>query len=139
MNNRYAITGCAIALGGLLSGGALAQEGAAMTFFVTNVGLGDGANLGGLEGADAHCQSLAGAADAGDRTWRAYLSTIAMDGQPGVNARDRIGDGPWHNAAGVQVAAGLDELHSEATNINKETALSEAGDRPQEIHLRPLG
>jgi len=128
MNNRYAITGCAIALGGLLSGAAFAQEGApALTFFVTSVGLGDGANLGGLEVADAHCQSLAGAADAGDRTWRAYLSTVAMDGQAGVNGRDRIGEGPWHNAAGVQVAASLDELHSDAANINKETALSEAG------------
>ena len=76
-----------------------------MSFFVTSVGKGDGGNLGGLTGADAHCQQLAAAAGAGDRTWRAYLSTSASGNQPAVNARDRIGKGPWHNARGAQIAS----------------------------------
>lgn len=95
-----------------------------MSFFVTSVGLGDGANLGGLEGADAHCQALAEAAGAGDRTWAAYLST---QGAEAVNARDRIGQGPWVNAAGVEIAASVDDLHGEANGITKETALGETG------------
>jgi hypothetical protein len=95
-----------------------------MSFFVTSVGLGDGANLGGVEGADAHCQSLAQAAGAGSRTWRAYLST---SGEGAVNARDRIGPGPWVNAKGVQIAANVEELHSDANKINKDTALDERG------------
>ena len=92
-----------------------------MTFFLTSAGPGDGANLGGLEGADAHCQSLAGAAGAGSKDWRAYLSTDT------VNARDRIGDGPWHNAKGVLIAEGVEHLHSPGANIDKETALDENG------------
>ena len=96
-----------------------------MSFFVTSVGVGDGANLGGLEGADAHCQSLAEAAGAGDKTWVAYLST---QGEGAVNARDRIGEGPWVNAQGTQIAADVDELHSEANDITKETALNEVGE-----------
>jgi hypothetical protein len=103
----------------------LAQEASPeMSFFVTSAGLGDGANLGGLEGADAHCQSLAQAAGAGDRTWAAYLST---QGDGAVNARDRIGAGPWVNALGTQIAASVEDLHSENNAINKETALSETG------------
>jgi hypothetical protein len=119
----------AIAAGGVLAAAALAQDAPAenMSFFVTSTGLGDGANLGGLEGADAHCQSLAAAVGAGDRTWRAYLSTIAVEGAEGVNARDRIGAGPWYNAQGVMIAEDLAMLHGDANNINKETALSEAG------------
>jgi hypothetical protein len=108
--------------------GVQAQESPAaaeMTFFVTSTGLGNGANLGGLEGADAHCQELAEAAGAGERTWRAYLST---SGEGAVNARDRIGSGPWVNANGVQIAASVAELHSDANNINKETALNERGE-----------
>jgi len=93
-----------------------------MSFFLTSVGPGDGANLGGLDGADRHCQSLADAVGAGDRTWRAYLSTTA------VNARDRIGQGPWFNAAGVQVASSVDNLHSASNNMTKETALNEKGE-----------
>ncbi len=93
----------------------------AMSFFLTSNGPGDGANLGGLEGADAHCQSLAEAAGAGSRTWRAYLSV------KGTNARDRIGNGPWHNAKGILIANNVDELHGDAANINKETALDESG------------
>jgi hypothetical protein len=103
--------------------GALAQDNS-MSFFVTSVGPGQGADLGGLEGADAHCQALAEAAGAGGKTWRAYLST---SGEGGVNARDRIGAGPWVNAKGVEIAASVDELHAETNKINKETALDESG------------
>src|SRR5690606_10518601 len=84
-----------------------------MTFFVTSVGPGKGADLGGLEGADRHCQSLAQSAGAGNRTWRAYLSTqgASLSDTNVVNARDRIGNGPWHNARGVLIARNVDELH----------------------------
>jgi hypothetical protein len=92
-----------------------------MSFFTTSAGPGDGANLGGLAGADAHCQSLAGTAGAGGKTWRAYLSTGAE------NARDRIGAGPWQNAEGIVIAANVEELHSDANAISKETALTETG------------
>ena len=95
-----------------------------MTFFVTSVGVGNGANLGGLAGADTHCQRLAQAAGAGGNTWHAYLSTQAAGGQPAVNARDRIGRGPWQNAKGVVVAKDLDELHG-ANQLTKQTALTE--------------
>jgi hypothetical protein len=100
-----------------------------MTFFVTSAGPGKGGDLGGLEGADQHCANLAKAAGAPDRTWRAYLSTQA----PGlrdtnfVNARDRIGTGPWQNVKGVQVAKNVDDLHSASSNLTKETALDEKG------------
>ena len=96
-----------------------------MTFFVTSKGRGEGGDLGGLAGADAHCQALAQAEGAGDHTWRAYLSTPARDGQPAINARDRIGRGPWYNAEGLLIAANLDELHSDTSKINKETAVTE--------------
>jgi len=100
-----------------------------MTFFVTSTGSGKGANLGGLDGADAHCQSLAKAAGAGDRTWRAYLSTqaAALNDAKFVNARDRIGSGPWQNAKGVVVARSIEDLHSASANVTKETALDEKG------------
>ncbi len=98
-----------------------------MSFFITSKGPGDGANLGGLAGADAHCQSLAQAAGAGGKTWRAYLSAAAMDGKAAVNARDRIGSGPWFNAKGVQVAANLDELHYSNVGLGKEGSLNEMG------------
>jgi len=96
-----------------------------MTFFVTSKGSGKGGDLGGLAGADAHCAALAKAEGAGDHTWRAYLSTSAADGQAAVNARDRIGKGPWYNAEGVLIAANVDELHGEKSGINKETAVTE--------------
>jgi len=102
---------------------ALAQQ-STMTFFVTSVGIGKGADLGGLAGADAHCQQLAQAAGAGGKTWRAYLST---QGSGAVNAKDRIGKGPWTNAKGVVVAKDVAELHGE-NNLTKQTALSEKGD-----------
>lgn len=104
---------------------AKAQE--PMGFFITSVGLGKGADLGGLDGADAHCQSLAEAAGSGDRTWRAYLSTEADD-KRGVSARDRIGTGPWHNAKGILIANNLTELHLYNTTITGETALNEKGE-----------
>jgi hypothetical protein len=94
-------------------------------FFVTSQGLGSGGNLGGLAGADAHCQALAEAEGAGDHTWRAYLSTSATQAQPAVNARDRIGTGPWYNAEGLLIAANLEQLHSDAVQISKETAVTE--------------
>ena len=113
----------AVALGVGLAFPAAAAD---MTFFITSVGSGKGADLGGLAGADQHCQSLAAAAGAGGHTWHAYLSTSATDGHPAVNARDRIGSGPWTNAKGVIVAKNVAELHGD-NNINKETALTEKG------------
>lgn len=98
-----------------------------MGFFITSTGLGKGADLGGLEGADRHCQQLAEAAGITGRTWRAYLSASAMDGQPAVNAKDRIGAGPWANAKGTVIAANVDELHG-TNNLTKETALTEKGE-----------
>ncbi len=97
---------------------------APMTFFLTSNGPGNGANLGGLAGADRHCQMLAQEAGAGDRTWRAYLST---QGQGAVNARDRIGQGPWHNANGELVGNNVDQLHSYGHRVTSRTALTEAG------------
>jgi len=102
-------------------------QSAGTTFFVTSAGIGNGANLGGLASADNHCQALAQAAGAGAKTWRAYLSTQAVDGQPVVNARDRIGKGPWQNLKGVVIAKDVAELHG-TNNITKQTALSEKGD-----------
>ena len=104
-----------------------AEEQPPMTFFVTSVGVGNGADLGGLDGADKHCQALAEAADAKGKTWRAYLSTQAKDGEPAVSAKDRIGEGPWHNAKGVVIAANLDSLHYDNSNINYAGALNEYG------------
>jgi len=97
-------------------------------FFVTSVGIGNGGNLGGLAGADNYCQQLAQAAGAGAKTWRAYLSAQPADGAPAVNARDRIGKGPWQNSKGVVIAKDAAELHGAANNLTKATALSEKGD-----------
>ncbi|HSA56886.1 MAG TPA: hypothetical protein VLE53_14340 [Gemmatimonadaceae bacterium] len=105
-----------------------AAQGGSLSFFITSVGPGNGANLGGLEGADRHCQSLAQAAGAGGKTWRAYLSATASGGQPAVNARDRIGAGPWFNAKGVKIADNVAQLHSEAANLGKEASLNEKGE-----------
>jgi hypothetical protein len=105
-----------------------------MTFFVTSVGIGDGGNLAGLAGADSHCLMLATAVGAGNHTWRAYLSTQAKDGQPAINARDRIGQGPWYNARGQQIAQGQADLHGDTlelarlgSNLFKQSALNEKG------------
>lgn len=107
-----------------------------MSFFVTSEGSGKGANLGGLAGADAHCQKLASAVGAGNKTWHAYLSTQAMDGKPAVNARDRIGQGPWYNAQGTRIAQNLADLHGDTLEqarmgnfINKLTAITEKGEK----------
>ncbi|MBI4292077.1 MAG: hypothetical protein HY661_11405 [Betaproteobacteria bacterium] len=121
---------------GLVAAGVMALVGYAsadrddgMTFFVTSTGPGNGANLGGLEGADRHCQSLAEAVGAGNRTWRAYLSTqaSAFDDPNFVDAHDRIGAGPWRNAKGVVIARDIGELHSAYNNLNQGTALDEKG------------
>jgi hypothetical protein len=102
-----------------------ATQSSDLSFFITSAGPGDGANLGGLDGADRHCQMLAQTAGAGSKTWRAYLSTT---GSGGVNARDRIGTGPWHNASGDQVASNITNLHSDNNNLTKETQLNEKGE-----------
>ena len=118
-------------------------EAGPMSFFVTSVGMGDGANLGGLVRADGHCQKLAEAVDAGDRTWRAYLSTQATASEPAINARDRIGQGPWYNANGVRIATNLAQLHGDTLAlarrgnlINIRTAVTETGEMvPGEIRV----
>src|SRR5690349_21134159 len=123
MNKTRAILTASVVL--LAAGlGAQAQQ-ASMTFFVTSAGPGKGADLGGLEGADRHCQQLAQAAGAGGKTWHAYLST---QGSGAVNARDRIGKGPWQNAKGAEIAKSVDNLHSDGNNLTKQTALSEKGE-----------
>jgi hypothetical protein len=119
-----AVISCAL----LASEPASAQS-AGTTFFLTSNGIGNGGNLGGLAGADNHCQTLAQAAGFGaPKTWRAYLSTPAADGAPAVNARDRIGKGPWQNAKGVVIAKDVADLHSAGNNLTKQTALSEKGE-----------
>jgi hypothetical protein len=100
---------------------------AAMSFFITSAGSGDGANLGGLAGADRHCQALAEAAGSRGLQWRAYLSTVPKDGAGAVNARDRIGTGPWYNAKGVKVAENVADLHSDNNKLSKENSLTEKG------------
>ncbi len=114
-----------IALFALAAQSMMAQD-ADMSFFLTGKGPGDGANLGGLEGADAHCTALAEAAGVTGKTWRAYLSTTGSDG---VNAKDRIGTGPWHDANGVQVASSVADLHSDNNKLSKENSISETGEK----------
>ena len=121
---RAATIAVAIALAGLAAGAQAQQAGT--SFFVTSAGAGKGADFGGLAGADAHCQKLAAAAGAGGRTWRAYLSTQPAGGAAAVNAKDRIGKGPWQNAKGVVVAKDGAELHGN-NNLTKQTALDEKG------------
>ncbi len=131
MNNmtRWSLLAATAALSLGPGAGAQAQQGDAgeTTFFLTSVGPGNGADLGGLAGADRHCQQLAEAVGAGGRTWRAYLSAQASGGEPATNARDRIGQGPWQNVDGVVIARDLDQLHGD-NNLNKETALTERGE-----------
>lgn len=117
---RFAVAAAVLAFSGIATTTAHAQD-AGMSFFITSAGPGNGADLGGIDGADSHCQELAGAAGAGGRTWRAYLSTSDE------NARDRIGDGPWHNAKGELIAQDLETLHGDANRINKQTGLTESG------------
>jgi hypothetical protein len=129
--NRFFLAGAATALTfaafTFIAQESIAQDDFSMGFFITSSGPGNGADLGGLAGADAHCQTLAAAVGSGDRIWRAYLSAQAKDDQVAVNARDRIGSGPWHNAVGVIVANNVDELHGQ-NNVNKQTALNEKGE-----------
>ena len=121
------MSGLALAAAMLAAPSVRAQS-ANMTFFVTSNGPGKGADLGGLDGADAQCQKLAQAGGATAKTWRAYLSTQAADGKPAVNAKDRIGKGPWQNAKGVVIAKDVADLHGATNNLTKQTALSEKGD-----------
>jgi hypothetical protein len=118
----------AVASTGLGATATLRAQQAGMTFFVSSVGKGNGADLGGLAGADAHCQALAKAAGSTATNWHAYLSTTEPGGTAGVNARERIGKGPWQNAKGVIVAKSVDDLHSDSNSINKQTALTEKGE-----------
>src|SRR5262249_3702019 len=127
MRTALRLLAAAVLTGLSVTAGLHAQQ-AQMSFFVTSVGKGNGADLGGLEGADAHCAALAKAAGAAATNWRAYLSTAAPGGAAGVNARGRIGKGPGQNVKGVVVAKSVDDLHSAAVNINKETALTEKGE-----------
>jgi hypothetical protein len=108
--------------------GKAAGKGGEMSFFVTSVGKGNGADLGGLEGADAHCNALAKAAGSKRTNWKAYLSTTAPGGDAGVNARERIGKGPWRNAQGTVIAKNVADLHSDKNNLTKKTALTEKGE-----------
>jgi hypothetical protein len=143
MNRRFETFAVAIAAALLLAPAAASaqQQQQPMGFFITSVGLGDGANLGGLAGADAHCQALAQAAGAGNRTWRAYLSAAAAGGQPPVNARDRIGSGPWFNASGQRIAWDVADLHGDhqrdSNNIRKPTALNERGEQVNGVGDQP--
>jgi hypothetical protein len=110
-----------------VAAGRVAAQTPKLSFFITSAGPGNGANLGGLAGADKHCQTLAAAAGAGDRTWRAYLSATGDGKQAAVNARDRIGKGPWYNAKGMLAAQSVADLHSDTNKLSKEVSLSEKG------------
>jgi len=117
----------------MAAGGAMAQDAKKaakkdMTFFVTSVGKGDGANYGGLEGADAYCNTLAKDAGSKHDNWKAYLSTTLPGGDAGVSARDRIGKGPWYNAKGQMIAKSVADLHSDKNKLTKQTALTEKGE-----------
>ena len=125
MHKKMVAVTAALALA--LAGAATAQQ-TAMSFFVTSQPSGKGADFGGLAGADAFCQKLAQAAGAGGKTWHAYLSTQAAGGVAAVNAKDRIGKGPWQNAKGVVIAKDVADLHGPANNLNKQTALTEKGE-----------
>jgi hypothetical protein len=117
-----------VALAACLSGSAGAQQKSDMTFFITSAGPGNGGDLGGFDGADAHCQKLAAAVGAGHRTWRAYLSSNQANKGGPINARDRIGKGPWQNAKGLVVATSVEDLHSANNKLNKQNALNEKGE-----------
>ena len=135
---KFPIFAAILALNFLSSFAVFAQHGmpggTPMTFFVTSEPIGDGGNLGGLAGADAHCQDLAETVGAGDHTWRAYLSTQARPGEPAINARDRIGTGPWYNFDGVMIARDVAHLHGDTlelarlgNNLTKVSGLTEKG------------
>ena len=123
---RIVLAGSILVCGGGLSPALAAPP--EMSFFVTSVGKGKGADLGGLDGADAHCLALAQAAGSKQTAWRAYLSTTAPGGEAGINARDRIGKGPWYNAKGVRIAKNVADLHGPKNKLTKDTALDEKGE-----------
>ena len=129
----------AAAIAGCAGMGPMEPGPKSMTFFVTSTNPGKGADFGGLAGADKHCQALAAAAGAGHREWRAYLSTqaSALNSAEFVNARDRIGSGPWHNAKGVMIARSVDDLHSAGNNLNKDTAIDERGRPINDRTMKP--
>lgn len=137
INPLFAMPALLLALAGLVTPTAAeAQNASQITFFITSAGPGDGGNLGGLAGADAHCAKLAKAAGSARTNWKAYLSAKPIikrspgkrpEVTPGINARERIGKGPWHNAKGVMIAKNVDDLHGAGVNINKQTALDEKG------------
>lgn len=117
----------ALSFGTLITAGLVVAQDNKFSFFIVSAGSGNGADLGGLEGADERCQSLAAAVGAGGKTWRAYLSTQTEDGKAGISAKDRIGSGPWYNAKGTMVAKDVADLHSESTQLGKENSLTEKG------------
>ena len=123
---QWGVAAAAVTVAVLGACGSMPAGKTGMSFFVTGTGPGKGADLGGLAGADRHCQALASAAGAGNRTWRAYLSQQPTANVPGINARDRIGKGPWTNAKGVVIATDVAQLHG-ANNLTKQTALTETG------------
>ena len=123
----WSLVGGVVAVSALAACAGMTPGKHGMSFFITSAGPGNGADLGGLAGADKHCQALASKAGAGNRTWHAYLSQQAGANAPAVNARDRIGKGPWTNAKGDVIATDLAQLHG-ANNLTKQTALTEAGD-----------
>ena len=120
---------------GTVAGAQQVPQAPNMTFFVTSAGPGKGADLGGLAGADAHCQQLAATVGAGGKTWHAYLSTNGQGGS--VNARDRIGKGPWQNSKGVVIAKDVDDLHSASNNLNQQTSLTERGNMIAGVGMTP--
>jgi hypothetical protein len=127
---RFTVLASAAVLSGACFGAKAQQQppqSPNMTFFVTGAGPGKGADLGGIEGADRHCQALAQRAGAGNKTWRAYLSTQAADGKEAINARDRIGRGPWQNFKNEVVAQNVDDLHSDNNKLGVQTSLTERG------------
>lgn len=123
---QWGVAAVAVTVAVLGACGSMPAGKTGMSFFVTGAGPGKGADLGGLAGADRHCQALASAVGAGNRTWRAYLSQQPTANVPGINARDRIGKGPWTNAKGVVIATDVAQLHG-ANNLTKQTALTETG------------
>lgn len=125
--NRKTMLGTVVAIAAVLAAATSFAQDSRMSFFITSEGPGNGADLGGLDGADQHCQQLAEAVGAGDKTWHAYLSASAEGGQPAVDARGRIGDGPWYNYNGVEVASDVEDLHSDDNELSKQNSLTEEG------------
>jgi hypothetical protein len=140
MNKRLQfsfVASAAVVLLGVSGAQAQAPQAPNTTFFVTSASMGKGGDLGGLEGADAHCQQLATTIGAGGKTWRAYLSGPETPQAKGINARDRIGSGPWQNSKGVVIAQNVDDLHSANTKLSKETALTERGSSVSGVGFTP--